>query len=200
MLTSRSSTPGARIVEVIWKVGKQEDGWYTNAPIIVNLSVCKESRNEALKTHKPRFPCNGSLARIPFNFATDTLLLGRKMEGTEKTFKKERYGNTDLEKVQFLMVDASVNWGRRTSDDRGKGNLGHLSHLIFKSVKEHAVLYTGHTDPFPHHWAEMSWFPKLPKSRSQGGNPYQQILRIKQEWPNVSSKSFETLGRGYGLD
>lgn len=177
--------PGPRLVEVIWKEGDKEDGWYTNAPIIANLSVCRDSRTEALKTHKLSFPCDASPARISFNFDTDTLLLGRKMVDTHRTFKKERHG-TDLEKVQYLMVDAHLSWGRREKNDRGYGNFGHISYLIFKSVKEHTVLYTGNVDPLPF-WAERWWFLRIVYTRWQHHDPVQSIIKFKQNWPVVSS-------------
>jgi hypothetical protein len=88
---------------------------------------------------------------VPFNFAIDTLFLGRKLKKKHAFFKKHAVLNgKDLEKVQFLMVDAYLNWGKRTKDDRGMGNLGHMSRLIFKGVKKHTVFYPADVVPLPH--------------------------------------------------
>jgi hypothetical protein len=173
--------PGPRLVEVIFRENESEEGWYTNAPIISNLSVCRESRLEALKTHPLLFACFASPAMIPFNFATDTLFLGRKMLGTEASFKKHRVGN-DLAKVQFLMVDASLEWGKRTRYDRGIGNLGRLSQLVFSGVKEHTVLYTGTVDPLPG-WAMEDWFPCIVWPRWRNADAAQVVARFKRNWP-----------------
>ena len=97
---------------------KHYEGWYTNEPIIANLSICRESRLRALKTHPLSFHCYGADAMIPFNFATATLLLGRKMRKMAPEFKRLRLGK-DLAKVQSLMVDAELKWEMRSMDDRG---------------------------------------------------------------------------------
>jgi hypothetical protein len=169
--------PGPRLVEVIFKANEEE--WYTNAPVIVNLSVCRESRVEALKTHPLSFACYGARAMIPFNFETDTLFLGTKMRDTQAFFKKHRVGQ-DLAKVQFLMVDERLDWDKRSKYDRGKGNLFGISQLVFSSVKEHTVLYSD--DPLPH-WAERYWFPHIDARRYRKTDVAKTVARFKELWP-----------------
>ena len=144
----KHNLPGPRLVELVYDEDKE--AYVTNAPIIANLSVCCDSRIQALKEYPLCFAVFGDNAMVPFNFKKDTLLLGRKLKGTEQYLKKHIVGE-DLGKVENLMVDAHLKWGKRTKLDpyRGYGNLGTMSRLIFKSVKEHTVMYSSGVDPLP---------------------------------------------------
>ena len=68
--------PGPRLVEIIeWK-----GSFYGCAYEITNLAVCRESRVEALKTHPLSFSVGYEQPLIAFNFETDTMLLGRRLQ------------------------------------------------------------------------------------------------------------------------
>lgn len=176
--------PGPRLVEIIFK--ENDEAWYTNAPIITNLSTCRESRLEALKSYPLSFACFDAKAMVPFNFALDTLFLGRNLKHTHAFFKKYIIGD-DLAKVKFLMVDAYLNWGKRTKNDRGMGNLGTMSRLVFSGVKEHTVLYSTGVDPLPH-WADWRWFPRMESSRIKHADMGRAVARVKELWPFIHGR------------
>lgn len=55
---------------------------------VVNLYVCRQSREEALKTYPLSFSVYYNQPLIAFNFESDTLLLGRRLKNPE-TFKQK---------------------------------------------------------------------------------------------------------------
>jgi hypothetical protein len=163
--------PGPRIIKLI----KDKDEFYGSAFPVINLSVNRESRHEALKTYLLSFSVNYNSPLIPFNFSTDTLLIGRNVQNS--TYFKQNCNEWDLAMVERLVVDRSVKWGTRTLDGRG-WRLGSMSHLVFKGVNDYVCLCTGSTDPLPG-WADWSW---LNNNRTENHDPTDAVEFMQTNW------------------
>ncbi|RDL39436.1 uncharacterized protein BP5553_03776 [Venustampulla echinocandica] len=160
--------PGPRLVEVV----EDNNDFIAFGKQITNLYICRESRREAHKTHPLSFSVNYNPPMVPFNFETDTLLLGRRLiDEDNHIYFRTNCDQEELAKVRRLMVDTELVWdewqysnkrqsrSHRSKRDRGAGLCG-MSRLVFKGVEEYTALYTGLADPLPA-WAEVTWFPVL---------------------------------------
>lgn len=171
--------PGPRLIEVIERNGN----FYGCAYPVINLAVCRESRNEGLKTHPLSFSVEDAPPLIAFNFEIDTLLLGRKLQDEDNhIWFRRKCDERELASVQFLMVDADLCWKVRKKGDRGSRLCG-LSWLVFSGVKDYTALYTKDTDPLPF-WAKIDWFPRLGPWhwRVNERNPQQLVEWLQDHW------------------
>ena len=179
--------PGPRLVEVVERNGK----FYGCAYSITNFKVCRESRNEALKTHPLSFSVDYEPPLIAFNFEMDTLLLARKLQDEDNHIWFRRHcDERELARVKSLMVDAGLDWKVRTKDDRGSRIFG-LSWLVFRGLKDYTSFYTENTDPLPF-WANPYWFPRLGswRWRTNTFNPEKSVTYLQHNWPEERKNRF----------
>jgi hypothetical protein len=118
------------------------------------MVICRESRAQALQDYPLSFSVDYKEPQIRFNFETDTLLLGRGLQASDKHYIfRSQCQERDLNRVKFVMVDAELGgfrnewcplWKRHTRLGSGLCN---LLRNAFPAVKEHTVIYTAHTDP-----------------------------------------------------
>jgi hypothetical protein len=133
-------TPGPRTVSIKYKglsfysIGKgfsAAAGWRSPDPVPIILHICRESRNEALKSYQLAFGSYLHPGRIYFDFSKDTLRFGNSQGDAYMTVPEmlqsgpidylldiflggDFYGADDAEKVKYMItdIDESV-YGRR---------------------------------------------------------------------------------------
>ncbi|KAG9235232.1 Dak1 domain-containing protein [Amylocarpus encephaloides] len=179
--------PGPRLVEIIVR-GDPYEEFVPSAERVTNLHVCQESRALALLSHPFSFEVDYNAPLVPFNFESDTLLLGQALSWTGYRIFHSLCNKEDLAKVKRLMVDAALErcereYLERPFRKRGSG-LGATSRPLFTGLVEFTVVFTGNTDTV-NWWANKFWFPYLPcHYHGRTSNiPYGRVYpELKQNW------------------